>query len=216
MLLGLFSRKSLVCKPIMSERPVILGVWMARPKSQDKRKSILDAAMDIFAERGIAHAPTSAISKAAGVAEGTLFTYFATKDDLLNELSRELRDEFNRELTDFPYRADARNRMRFVWDRFIDLAMAQPKRLSVVKQLRTSGRLLNETDNPSIAVTLLLHASKEAAAGGQFEQAAAEFLALLFRAHAEATIEFIGAHPEQAGTCRELGFNLFWAGLSAR
>jgi AcrR family transcriptional regulator len=38
-----------------------------------------------FAQSGIA-ASTSAIARSAGVAEGTLFRYFATKDELLNEL----------------------------------------------------------------------------------------------------------------------------------
>ena len=70
---------------------------MARPKSDNKRKAILESAMELFAERGIGHAPTSAISAAAGVAEGTLFTYFKTKDELLNELYRELRKEMDRE-----------------------------------------------------------------------------------------------------------------------
>lgn len=37
--------------------------------------------------------PTSAISKAAGVAEGTLFTYFKTKDDLVNALYRAIKFE---------------------------------------------------------------------------------------------------------------------------
>ena len=46
--------------------------------------------MELFADKGIAHAPTSAISACAGVAEGTLFTYFKTKDELLNELYREM------------------------------------------------------------------------------------------------------------------------------
>ena len=188
---------------------------MARPKSEEKRKSILDAAMDVFAERGIAHAPTSAISRAAGVAEGTLFTYFATKDELLNELSRELGEEFDRELTEFPHSTDPRTRLRFVWDRFIDLAKAQPKRLMVVKQLRSSGRLLNDSD-PGAAVKLLLSTAKEAAEGGPLCGTSADFLVLLFRSHAEATIEYIGAHPEQEAKCRELGFRLFWAGLSAK
>ena len=58
--------------------------------------------MDLFAERGIGHTPTSAISAAAGVAEGTLFTYFKTKDELLNELYRELRKEMDREMGDYP------------------------------------------------------------------------------------------------------------------
>jgi len=58
---------------------------VARPRSGDKQKAILDAALRICAERGIGGAPTSAISKAAGIAEGSLFTYFKTKDELLDE-----------------------------------------------------------------------------------------------------------------------------------
>ena len=76
---------------------------MARPKSTDKRQAILDAALKIFADRGIAGAPTSAISREAGVAEGSLFTYFKTKDDLLNALYNDLRMEFSRHLDDFPH-----------------------------------------------------------------------------------------------------------------
>ncbi len=63
---------------------------MSRPKSDDKRIAILEAALRVFAERGNLSAPTSAISKAAGVAEGTLFTYFKSKDDLINELYRDI------------------------------------------------------------------------------------------------------------------------------
>ncbi|HBU1218435.1 TPA: TetR family transcriptional regulator, partial [Klebsiella pneumoniae] len=57
---------------------------MARPKSEDKKQALLEAATAAFAQSGIA-ASTSAIARSAGVAEGTLFRYFATKDELLNE-----------------------------------------------------------------------------------------------------------------------------------
>ena len=59
---------------------------MSRPRSEQKRQAILDAAFRVFVERGVAASPTSAISKAAGVAEGTLFTYFKTKEELMHEL----------------------------------------------------------------------------------------------------------------------------------
>jgi AcrR family transcriptional regulator len=72
----------------MSEHALIGEDSLARPKSDKKRKAILNAAVELFADKGIAHAPTSAISACAGVAEGTLFTYFKTKDELLNELYR--------------------------------------------------------------------------------------------------------------------------------
>jgi len=39
-------------------------------------------------------------------------------------------------------------------------------------------------------------------------------MVLLLRAHGEATIEFIVAHPEQEAQCRELGFKLIWRGLT--
>lgn len=58
---------------------------MARPKSEDKKKALLEAATTAIAQSGIA-ASTAVIARNAGVAEGTLFRYFATKDELINEL----------------------------------------------------------------------------------------------------------------------------------
>ena len=50
---------------------------MAKSKSEDKRNALLSAAVQVFAEPGLA-APTAAIMSAAGIAEGSLFTYFKT------------------------------------------------------------------------------------------------------------------------------------------
>jgi AcrR family transcriptional regulator len=199
----------------MSEHALILGGRrLARPKSEDKRRAILDAAMELFAERGIGHAPTSAISTAAGVAEGTLFTYFKTKDELLNELYRELRKEMDREMGDYPFTADVYTRLRHVWDRYLSLAMRYPKRLKVLQQLRASGRLLKDSEAPNMTIMELLHTTKEAAEKGGLRHASAEFLVLLFRAQAEATVEFIGAHRELELESRELGFELIWRSLT--
>jgi len=196
----------------MSEQSLI-GVRLARPKSDKKRKAILDAAVELFADRGIGHAPTSAISSAAGVAEGTLFTYFKTKDDLLNELYREMRTEIDREMADYPVGADARTRLRFVWDRFLDMAERHPKRLKVQQQLRSSGRLLKDAEAPNMVIKELLHTSREGAELGGLDGASPEYLVLMFRAQAEATAEFIAAHREMKSKSRELGFRLVWRAL---
>jgi len=189
---------------------------LSRPRSGDKRKAILDAAMELFADRGIGHAPTSAISSAAEVAEGTLFTYFKTKDELINELFRELRKEMDRELADYPFTADARTRLRFIWDRYVNLAMTYPKRLRVLRQLRDSGRLLKDAEAPNMTIMELLHTTREAAELGGIHNVSSEFLVLLFRAQAEATVEFIGAHPDMEVDSRELGFGLVWRGLTGQ
>jgi len=187
---------------------------LARPKSDDKRKAILDAALKLIAERGIAHTPTSAISSVAGVAEGTLFTYFKTKDELFNELYRELRKELDRELVDYPFTADARTRLRYIWDRYLNLVMKYPKRLKVSQQLRASGSLMKDAEAPTMAIMEVLHSTKEGAEMGGLHNVSAEFLVLLFRAQAEAAAEFIAAHRDLEAESREAGFQLIWRGLT--
>jgi AcrR family transcriptional regulator len=48
-----------------------------------RRNQILDAAAAVFAEKGFHRATTKEIARAAGVSEGTIYNYFASKDDLL-------------------------------------------------------------------------------------------------------------------------------------
>lgn len=189
---------------------------MSRPKSDSKRKAILEATKRLIAERGVADTPTSAISKAAGVAEGSLFTYFSSKDELLNELYLEMRRDFDRNLPNNLQNGDPKTRLRSVWDTFVDLGVAEPSRLTVMRQIRATGKLLKESETPGKMVIETLNATREAIQGGTFRDASLEFLVLLLRAHAEATIEFIVAHPEHEAYSRELGFNLIWRGLTGR
>jgi AcrR family transcriptional regulator len=51
-----------------------------------KRDKILDAAMHLFIEKGIHATATSLIAKEAGVATGTLFHHFKTKEELVHAL----------------------------------------------------------------------------------------------------------------------------------
>ncbi len=49
----------------------------------DKKQLLLNAALKLFVEYGFHGTPTSLIAKEAGVANGTLFHYFKTKDELI-------------------------------------------------------------------------------------------------------------------------------------
>ncbi|HEX2907202.1 MAG TPA: TetR/AcrR family transcriptional regulator [Phototrophicaceae bacterium] len=49
----------------------------------ERKQQILEAAAQVFAEKGYHRATTKDIAEAADVAEGTIYNYFASKDDLI-------------------------------------------------------------------------------------------------------------------------------------
>lgn len=53
------------------------------PPPLPKRDAILRAAIDVFAGRGFFNAQVADVARAAGVAAGTVYLYFRSKDDLL-------------------------------------------------------------------------------------------------------------------------------------
>lgn len=54
-----------------------------RKGGADKRDRILNAAVKVFAKNGFYATRVSEIAKAAGVADGTIYLYFKSKDDVL-------------------------------------------------------------------------------------------------------------------------------------
>jgi TetR/AcrR family fatty acid metabolism transcriptional regulator len=54
-----------------------------RSERNDKRDSLLRAAIETFAARGFFNAQVADVARAAGVAAGTVYLYFRNKDDLL-------------------------------------------------------------------------------------------------------------------------------------
>src|SRR5579859_2577292 len=72
----------------MSESSLSSRRGRARPDSGrgDKRERILDAAVRVFASRGFHATRVSDVASAAGVADGTIYLYFKSKDALLVSL----------------------------------------------------------------------------------------------------------------------------------
>ncbi|QHT62683.1 TetR/AcrR family transcriptional regulator [Paenibacillus lycopersici] len=55
-------------------------------KKEQTRARIKEAALSLFSEQGYEPATVEAIAKQAGVAKGTFFNYFASKDELICDL----------------------------------------------------------------------------------------------------------------------------------
>ena len=59
-----------------------------REDRQKRREAVLQAALDVIVERGLANTRMSDIAKRVGMSAGNILYYFESKDDLLMELLR--------------------------------------------------------------------------------------------------------------------------------
>jgi len=190
---------------------------MARPKSEDKRNAILSAAARVFAIKGLG-AATSAISKAAGVAEGTLFTYFKTKDDLMNDLYREIKLELaDAMMSNFPRKKSVRVRLQHVWDCFVNWGAANPEQRKVLAQLEVWDGLSKEAaEAGSAPFTEVQTMAQDAMDQHLIRNLSHEYVAAMMRSLAETTIEFMARNPKNADHFRQTGFEVLWAGISKK
>lgn len=73
----------------------------------DKQQIILNASLKLFVEYGIQGTPTSKIAKEAGIAHGSVFTYYKTKDDLIIALYSYTKEHFRAYLAEHIKPADS-------------------------------------------------------------------------------------------------------------
>lgn len=129
-----------------------MTVHSAAERGGDKRERILIAAERIFAKHGFFAARVTEIAKEAGVADGTIYLYFKSKDDLLislfesrmKQVNDELRAVVARELPTRQLHAFIRTYLRLVHD--------EPAAAEVLTiELRQSSKFMKEYDNPQFA-----------------------------------------------------------------
>ncbi|QNI34344.1 TetR/AcrR family transcriptional regulator [Alloacidobacterium dinghuense] len=187
---------------------------MARLRSPEKRSAILEAAIHEIAENGIG-AATAKIAARAGVANGTLFTYFASKEELLNELYLDLKNEFYRRVNaDFPQKASLERRTWHVWSSFLDWGIEFPNKRKVSMQLNVSDLITPDTRARSAtergAIDALLN---ELEAREALHGLPKGFAAAMMAAMQEATMDFVTKQPGQRKKLSENAFKILWRAL---
>ena len=126
----------------------------AREKERhDKRARILDAAVKEFAERGFFTATVAEIARAAGVADGTIYLYFKSKDDLLLRLFDEKMTALIAESkAALLQQKDAPARLRRFIEHHFELVERNPDLASVlIVELRQSAQFLKAADRAKLA-----------------------------------------------------------------
>ena len=187
---------------------------MARPRSDDKRNAILAAATRVIVTHGLS-ASTARIARGAGVANGSLFTYFPTKAELFNHLYLELKTEMaSAALQGLPPRAGTRGQLSHLWSRWTRWAVSHHGKRRALAQLDVSDEVTPATRAAAHRVMAgvgeLLERSR---AGGPMRDAPMGFVVAVMTGLAEATVGFMAADPANADRHCKTGFEALWRAI---
>ena len=122
----------------------------AKRRAGDKRDRILKAAVKVFARNGFHATRVSEVAKAAGVADGTIYLYFKSKEELLFSLFEDRIEQAPRvHARQLPKQPSARDRLRAVIDMQLGLLEGERELAEVITViLRQSTRLMKEFAAP--------------------------------------------------------------------
>jgi AcrR family transcriptional regulator len=159
----------------------------------------MSAAVRIIATQGL-EAATAAIAKDAAVSNGSLFTYFETKADLLNELYIELKTEVAAAaLQGLPTESDDRSQMLHMCRQWLQWGVSCPEKRRALAHLSVSDDITQESRQAAqramAGVAVLIDGSRK---NGPLRNAPLRFVADLMNAIADTTMDYIIGDPANA------------------
>lgn len=190
---------------------------MARPRSEDKKIAILEATMEAIAEAGLG-VSTALIARKAGVAEGTVFRYFTTKDELYNMLFIHLKQEICQSLNGGVDRSrDNKSNIRHIWNSFIDWGLANPQANLTLRKLEVSNSITEESEKAvKDLYPELTEVCDQSLSPILREPQYSKFGNGIFFALAQTTMDFATQEPDRADDYKSVGFDAMWRTFGIR
>src|SRR5919112_608351 len=127
------------------------GAAVAAPPRQgaEKRDAILAAALRLIARFGLHNTPMSAVAREAGVAVGTVYLYFPSKEAMINALYLQVLEDRNRSLyrgaNATPAALGQREALWETWHALARWHLEHEEGSNLIAQCRASGILSDET-----------------------------------------------------------------------
>ena len=113
----------------------------------EKRQRILDAALHVFAQKGFYNTKVSEIAREAGVADGTIYNYFKSKDDILILLFED-RMDWILERLETELQGDVESQIRTYISLHLGIAEIAPDLAEFITvELRQSDKFLRDYAN---------------------------------------------------------------------
>jgi AcrR family transcriptional regulator len=114
-----------------------------RPVTGGRREDVLEAALTLFSERGFHGTAIPDIADEAGVAAGTIYRHFDSKEALVNELFRRCKQALAAALATVPVTGPMRDRFHHLWWALVGFAREQPRAFAFL-ELHHHGTYLDD------------------------------------------------------------------------
>lgn len=191
---------------------------MVRELSPHKRSAIMKTALELFVRNGIQHTSTSEISKEAGIAAGTLFLYFPTKQELIDEITLQIgRDQSTYVKQHLDPRSPTREFFYTIWSCSIHWFLNQPQAYLFQQQIRdtplVSQSALEESNRfLDYFFDAIQKALSEGCISNEVVDLVGQFLyqdivAVMSRTQLE-------SDKKKINVLVDLGFEIFWKGIT--
>ncbi|KKH45658.1 TetR/AcrR family transcriptional regulator [Methanosarcina sp. 1.H.A.2.2] len=185
---------------------------------KDKKTAIMDVALKLFTERGFHGTSTAQISKDAGVATGTLFNYFPTKEDLINSLYFEVKGRLSRSIkAGIDEEVSIRDKLRRLWSNFIMWGVNNPEEYLFVEQFCSSPYITKITREEVMKEYIFLsELVQEGVTSGVLKDYTPELTMKVFFHGTKAVVSLILDSNVSLDTEEliENGFRIIWNGLT--
>jgi len=138
-------------------------LWDSIVRCLDKRTEVMTVAMELLAENGFHRVPMSMIASRANVAVGTIYLYFAGKDELITELFQELENKIAATVREgFPTAGPIRERFLYLTGKILRFLIENPLSFRYIEQFMNSpygismrrDRLLDKTGHNDLFMAL--------------------------------------------------------------
>jgi AcrR family transcriptional regulator len=187
-------------------------------KQSDKRKAILEASLNLFCEKCFQETSTASISQAANVGTGTLFCYFENKEELVNVLYLESKEEFAAHAeTGVWEQTSFKTRLRQVFNNTMQWYQENPRKIKFMSQFCSSSLITKVTREKALTrQRIITEVIKKAVEDGEVSTPSVELTSSLIAGytHIAGTYLLDNAKEKDMKAWQDAAFSLIWKGIS--
>lgn len=184
---------------------------------KEKEQKILNTALELFVKEGFHGTSTAEIARTAGVATGTLFHYFKTKEELINRLYLHTKESMFAEIEgQYDDQKSLKDNIKGLWFKFVCFSIKNHYKFQFILTFHTSPYITSLTKEQLETQTEeMLGVYKKGKEKQEIKEISFELAMEYFWGNVVSTVNYFDKHPDKINEeSLNQAFELFWDGIS--